>query len=191
MFIPEEIMNAMTHEHPSRTASDSGGFTLVEMLMVTSILTFLTILALPSLTAVVANNRLRAAGTDLMSSVLLARSEAIKRNGRVQILPASASDWTSGWRVQVVSTGEQLDNIGLLWDFKDLKGALGEIIERFDHQYLNDLEPFKVENPSAENMARYFYRETSSKLRTSTNGRVQVKDVTVWETETTTAKYSE
>ena len=44
-----------------------------------------------------------------MSSVLLARSEAIKRNGRVQILPASSSDWTSGWRVQVVSTGEQLD----------------------------------------------------------------------------------
>jgi len=95
------------------------------------------------------------------------------------------------YKVRVTLTGEQLDNIGLLWDFKDLKGALGEIIERFDHQYLNDLEPFKVENPSAENMARYFYRETSSKLRTSTNGRVQVKDVTVWETDTTTAKYSE
>jgi type IV fimbrial biogenesis protein FimT len=102
-------MKAMTLEHSPRAVRESGGFTLVEMLMVTSILTFLTILALPSLSAVVANNRLRAAGTDLMSSVLLARSEAIKRNGRVQILPASASDWTSGWRVQVVSTGEQLD----------------------------------------------------------------------------------
>ena len=85
------------------------GFTLVEMLMVTSILTFLTILSLPSLTSVIANNRLQSAGTDLMSSVLLARSEAIKRNGRVEILPTTASDWTSGWRVQVAATGEQLD----------------------------------------------------------------------------------
>jgi type IV fimbrial biogenesis protein FimT len=109
VILPEEIMMAMKLEHSTLQTRRSGGFTLVEMLMVTTILTFLTILALPSLSSVIANNRLRSAGTDLMSSVLLARSEAIKRNGRVQILPASASDWTSGWRVQVVATGEQID----------------------------------------------------------------------------------
>lgn len=101
----------------------SGGFTLVEILMVSSILTFLTILTLPSLTSVIANNRLRSAGTDFMSSVLLARSEAIRRNGRVQILPTSANDWTSGWRVQVVATGEQLDKRNTIGSQVQVVGA--------------------------------------------------------------------
>jgi 6-pyruvoyltetrahydropterin/6-carboxytetrahydropterin synthase len=46
-------------------------------------------------------------------------------------------------------------------------------------------------NPSAENLARYFYRETNAQLHAATNGRVRVKDVTVWETDTTTARYFE
>ena len=106
----------------------SDGFTLVEMLMVTSILTFLAILSLPSLTSVIANNRLRSAGTDLMSSVMLARSEAIKRNGRVEILPTSASDWTSGWRVQVVATGEQLDKRNTIGSQVQVVGAPASIV---------------------------------------------------------------
>ncbi len=83
------------------------------------------------------------------------------------------------------------DQIGLLYDFKDLKAAMGEIIDRLDHQYLNDLDAFKELNPSAENLARYFYQETSARLRAATNGQVQVKDVIVWETDTTTARYFE
>ncbi len=95
------------------------------------------------------------------------------------------------YKVRVTVTGKQLDNIGLLWDFRDLKSAMGQIIERLDHQYLNDLEPFRVDNPSAENMAKYFYDETRARLHKATQGRVQVKDVTVWETDSTTATYFE
>jgi len=95
------------------------------------------------------------------------------------------------YRVRVTLAGEELDHIGLLYDFKDLKAAMGEVIDRLDHQFLNDLEPFKNLNPSAENLARYFYRETNAQLHAATNGRVRVKDVTVWETDTTTARYFE
>ena len=95
------------------------------------------------------------------------------------------------YRVRVTLAGDKLDQIGLLYDFKDLKAAMGEIIDRLDHQYLNDLEAFKELNPSAENLARYFYQETNARLRAATNGRVQVKDVIVWETDTTTARYFE
>jgi 6-pyruvoyltetrahydropterin/6-carboxytetrahydropterin synthase len=95
------------------------------------------------------------------------------------------------YKVRITVTGDELDSIGLLWDFKDLKSAMGEIIDRFDHQYLNDLEPFKQLNPSAENLARYFYKETAGRLRQTTNGRVRIKDVRVWETDTTTATYFE
>lgn len=109
----------------------SRGFTSVELLTVVAIVGTLSILALPDLTAVVQNNRLRAAGTDLMSSVLLARSEAIKRNGQVQILPSSGSDWTSGWRVQVVATGAQLDKKNKIGSQVQVLSAPASIV--YDH----------------------------------------------------------
>ena len=95
------------------------------------------------------------------------------------------------YRVQVTLEGPQLDNIGLLIDFTQLKHAMRGLIARLDHQFINDLEPFTTVNPSAENLAKYFYDETNSRLKQTTNGRVRVKDVTIWETDTTTARYCE
>jgi 6-pyruvoyltetrahydropterin/6-carboxytetrahydropterin synthase len=48
-----------------------------------------------------------------------------------------------------------------------------------------------VINPSAENLAKYFYDESNTRLKNVTNGRVRVKNVTVYETDTTTATYTE
>jgi 6-pyruvoyltetrahydropterin/6-carboxytetrahydropterin synthase len=56
---------------------------------------------------------------------------------------------------------------------------------------LNDMEPFTKLNPSAENLARYFYDETSRQLHEMTEGRVTIKDCTIWETDVTTATYYE
>ena len=85
------------------------GFTAVEALTVLAVVAVLAAVALPSLANVLAGQRLRAAGTDLMSSLLLARSEAIKRNTQVVVAPRSAGDWKSGWRVATVATNEQVD----------------------------------------------------------------------------------
>lgn len=68
---------------------------------------------------------------------------------------------------------------------------LKPVIDRIDHQMLNDLEPFTTLNPSAENIAKYFYDETNRHLAGVTSGRVRVKDCTIWETDTTTATYYE
>ena len=95
------------------------------------------------------------------------------------------------YRVRVTLAGSELDKAGLLVDFKDLKDLMKPVIERLDHQMMNDLEPFAKVNPSAENLAKHFYDETSAKLKSATNGRVRVKEVTVWETDSTTATYSE
>lgn len=95
------------------------------------------------------------------------------------------------YKVQITLNGESLDNIGLLFDFKDLKTAMNEVIDRLDHKFINDIEPFTEMNPSAENMAKYFYDEMSVLLRDRTQGRVQVKQVKMWETDTTAATYFE
>ena len=95
------------------------------------------------------------------------------------------------YKVRVTMHGQRLDQAGLLVDFKDLREVMRGVIERLDHQMINELEPFTRVNPSAENLAKYFFEETNTNLIRATNGRVKVKDVTVWETDTTTATYFE
>ncbi|HEV3042039.1 MAG TPA: 6-carboxytetrahydropterin synthase QueD [Candidatus Angelobacter sp.] len=95
------------------------------------------------------------------------------------------------YKVRVTLRGAELDRAGLLLDFRDLKEVMKHVIDRLDHQMLNDIEPFTQLNPSAENIAKYFYDEATSRLRLVTDGRVCVGDVTIWETDATTARYSE
>ena len=95
------------------------------------------------------------------------------------------------YKVQVTLQGKELDRAGLLLDFKDLKVVMKHVIDYLDHQMMNDIEPFTRVNPSAENLARYFFDETNTRLKQTTDGRVSVKQVTIWETETSIATYYE
>lgn len=95
------------------------------------------------------------------------------------------------YKVRITLAGQQLDKAGLLLDFKDLREVMKHVIDRLDHQMINELAPFTELNPSAENLAKYFFDETSSRLNGATGGRVRVKNVTIFETDTTTATYSE
>jgi 6-pyruvoyltetrahydropterin/6-carboxytetrahydropterin synthase len=95
------------------------------------------------------------------------------------------------YKVRVTLIGSELDEAGLLLDFKLLKQVLRPVVDRIDHQMLNDIEPFIELNPSAENLAKYLYDETNLHLKDVTNGRVRVKDCTIWETDTTAATYYE
>jgi 6-pyruvoyltetrahydropterin/6-carboxytetrahydropterin synthase len=95
------------------------------------------------------------------------------------------------YKVFVTLIGEALDETGLLLDFKLLKQVLRPVVEYLDHQMINDLKPFDEVNPSAENLARYFYQQTCTQLFEMTSGRVRVKDSTVYETDTSFARYYE
>jgi 6-pyruvoyltetrahydropterin/6-carboxytetrahydropterin synthase len=95
------------------------------------------------------------------------------------------------YKIRLILAGEELDAAGLLLDFKLLKQALNPIIERLDHKMLNDIEPFDTLNPSAENIAKYFYDQISAQLAVATISRVRVKSCTIWETDVCSATYSE
>ena len=96
------------------------------------------------------------------------------------------------YKVFITLQGEDLDEAGLLLDFKLLKQVMRPTVDYLDHRMINDLEPFVSEiNPSAENLAKYFYEQTSVQLHTMTNGRVRVKDCTLYETDTSFARYYE
>jgi 6-pyruvoyltetrahydropterin/6-carboxytetrahydropterin synthase len=92
------------------------------------------------------------------------------------------------YKVRVTLEGPQLDSIGLLYDFTHLKRVIREIVGGVDHKFLNDLAPFDVINPSAENLAKYFYDETTRQMNALPDG-ARVTSVTIWETDTTSATY--
>ncbi|HEX3569694.1 MAG TPA: 6-carboxytetrahydropterin synthase QueD [Acidobacteriaceae bacterium] len=95
------------------------------------------------------------------------------------------------YRVLVTLAGDQLDEAGLLLDFKVVKTLLKPLVDYLDHRMINELPPFTELNPSAENLARYFYQKTSQQLLEKTAGRVHVKDCTIFETDTSFARYYE
>lgn len=93
-----------------------------------------------------------------------------------------------GHRFEVVVTLEarELNEIGLAYDFTELKKHLHEIMGRFDHACLNDLEPFDKINPSSENIAATIYRE----LEPTLEGKpVSISSVEVWESPECWATY--
>jgi 6-pyruvoyltetrahydropterin/6-carboxytetrahydropterin synthase len=91
------------------------------------------------------------------------------------------------YRVQVTVAGERLADNGLLVDFLELKRLMHGVIEYLDHRFINDLPPFDVINPSAENMAKYFHDEISRGLGGELP--VRVAEVRIWETDTSVAVY--
>src|SRR5579871_4428061 len=68
------------------------------------------------------------------------------------------------YRCQVTVEGQDVDQNGLLVDFVELKKVVHSVLDRLDHQWLNEYPPFDVINPSAENIARYIYDEVHAGL---------------------------
>ena len=90
------------------------------------------------------------------------------------------------WRVEVCVRGEQLGDDGILIDFRDVKEATNRALQTLDHEFLNNLEPFREENPSSENIAKYIFERVARQLG---DKGVTVYKVTAWESDTACASY--
>lgn len=90
------------------------------------------------------------------------------------------------WKVQVVVSGEKLDDEGLLIDFTILKVILKKITDQLDHKDLNGLEHFSGINPTSENIATYIHAQMDKELA---GYPVALKSITLWENEKQCASY--
>jgi 6-pyruvoyltetrahydropterin/6-carboxytetrahydropterin synthase len=89
--------------------------------------------------------------------------------------------------VEVTVKAETLTAEGLLIDFRIVKRWTNEVIDGFDHKYLNELKDFYGMNPSSENIARILFERIAEKARPA---NVSVSRVTVWESENSRVSYS-
>ena len=92
------------------------------------------------------------------------------------------------WVVEAIVQGDKLNELGILVDFKILKDELNKVLDKFDHQYLNELEIFTEKNPTAENLAEEIFNQ----LETSEifNDAVKLTAVKVYESPKSCVMYS-
>jgi 6-pyruvoyltetrahydropterin/6-carboxytetrahydropterin synthase len=91
------------------------------------------------------------------------------------------------YRVRVHLQAEELDPLGMVMDFADLKIIVQEIVGPFDHAVINDIPPFGERNTTAELLSQYVFEEVARRL--AEQARVRVSRVEVWENDTSCALY--
>ncbi|MDR3244207.1 MAG: 6-carboxytetrahydropterin synthase QueD [Elusimicrobiota bacterium] len=87
------------------------------------------------------------------------------------------------WKIRAAFCGAELDDIGMLIDFTEIKKELDKIILYLDHKLLNETSPFDKTNPTAENIAAFIL----SKLKVLENQTIKVFEVEVWESSSNSA----
>ena len=93
------------------------------------------------------------------------------------------------WVVEAAVTGKKLDELGMLVDFKVIKGRLRDLLEGLDHQLLNELPAFADDyNPTAEHLAQYIYEEMAKADFFDDN--VKLKHIQVWESPKSSVIYT-
>lgn len=83
------------------------GLTLLECLLVCTLLAALTMTTLPAMRSLLDRARVNLACSEFHQAILRARAEAIRRHERVDLVPASGHDWRSGWVVLIDSNNNQ------------------------------------------------------------------------------------
>jgi 6-pyruvoyltetrahydropterin/6-carboxytetrahydropterin synthase len=92
------------------------------------------------------------------------------------------------WKIEVQVAGEQLNEIGMVIDFKEIKRHAKEVINELDHSFLNDHPYFHDTNPTAENIALYLYKTIGQRIASDA---VKMHSITVWENDRNCVTYSE
>ena len=91
------------------------------------------------------------------------------------------------WNVKLDVLSDTLNNVGITVDFLDLDKILWDVIGPFDHNNFNNFPPFDTINPTAENVAKYFYDEIKKKLPPA----IKIEKISIWETEQYLVEYFE
>jgi 6-pyruvoyltetrahydropterin/6-carboxytetrahydropterin synthase len=101
------------------------------------------------------------------------------------------------YRVRVHLRARELDALGMVLDFADLKAIMQEILDPFDHHVINEVPPFDRRNTTAELLAEHVHEQVCSRLAATPGPpapegggrRIEVLRVEVWENETSCAAF--
>jgi type IV fimbrial biogenesis protein FimT len=88
------------------------GLSMVELMTVLGIAMILLMIGIPSFSAVIKNQKITTTANEFLAAINLARSEAIRRGARVDLVPSDGADWAKGWIVFVDKNDNQIVDAG-------------------------------------------------------------------------------
>jgi len=86
----------------AESTNSQHGFTLTELAVTLVIAAVVSAMALPSLSSMVRNTRVKQTATDMVMTLAYARNEAISRNAQVSVV--ALGGWSAGWQVVTGAT---------------------------------------------------------------------------------------
>lgn len=117
----------MATSAPPPTLRTHGGFTLIELMVTVALMAVLLALAVPSFRDLLAAQRVRATAFSMVSDLVLARSEAVKRGASVTLTPAAAG-WQAGWQVTVNAGADILSQQNTAGSGVSFSSAPGSVV---------------------------------------------------------------
>lgn len=115
----------------------SAGFTMVEAMFVILILSILSVIGIPAMRDLIVSTRVKSAASDAFATLLFARSEAIKRNAAVDVIPVDASNWALGWKVRPVGTTDDLSVVDAVTGGVTVTGPAATVRYRGDGRMID------------------------------------------------------
>ena len=110
-----------------RAGSRQKGFTIVETMVVVAIIGILAAFAAPAMNQLIRTQKVRSAAYDIYSDLSFARAEAINRGHDILMASASGVDWTQGWALRDLTTGEVIRQQGKLSSGITFAGDQGSV----------------------------------------------------------------
>ncbi len=106
-------------------------------------------------------------------------SHAIRPNGERH---------THSFRIQATFVTDSVDDNGMICGFREVSDILDTEARRYVNQFINEIKPFDVVQPTGENLATVIYRNLVSALANGMPGGPRLVSVTLWENPTSSVR---
>lgn len=147
---------------PGRTRP-ARGFTIVEMMVVVTIIGVIVAVAIPGLRSFLMGQQVKSLAFDMTNDLLLARSEALKRNLSVSVA-RSGDSWNSGWTTVTTASSELISTRNAAADSVTVSDAPASIT--FDYNG-------RVSSPTSEVRVSISSGDASRCVELSLSGRAR------------------
>lgn len=135
---------------PRAQTSRLRGFTLLELMATIAIMAIVVGIAIPSFLTLIENNRVQTQANTFFTSLIAARSEAVKRNQAVTLCKSAdgencttANHWEQGWLAHVGGTVLQTYSPATAITIRAVNGADNTLVYQSDGS-LNATEAFNI-----------------------------------------------